>query len=189
MYVGLDVISEMTAATFLDLGEKRLVVGSADQLPFPGDSFDAVVFSFNGLGYLETRKGVYEEVHRVLAPRGVFLFSLHNARFVSGPTRTNPRSLVAWLPHIPVATAIALSSGRMWRGSGVIAHRYGGRDTLTGLRSTCLSRGVLTKELTSHGFRVEAVLSAPLPGLPGPLSPWYYYAAAREGVAAISQQV
>jgi len=170
----------MTVATLRDLGETRLVVASADTLPFVENSFDTVVFSFNGLGYLDARDRVYDEVHRVLVPGGAFLFSMHNARFISGPTRTDLRSLVAWLPRIPATTARAVSSGRVWRGSGVMTHSRGAPNALGGLKSMCLTRGALVKEVTNHGFAVEAVLSAPVPGFPGPMSPWYYFAAIRD---------
>jgi SAM-dependent methyltransferase len=44
------------------------------------DTFDFVIFSFNGLDYvdLEGRNSILTEVHRVLAPGGVFFFSTHN---------------------------------------------------------------------------------------------------------------
>jgi SAM-dependent methyltransferase len=179
IYVGLDIAQEMTAATFRDLGETRLVVASADMLPFADSSFDSIVFSFNGLGYLDSRNGVYNEVHRVLVPGGIFLFSLHNARFITGPTQRDLRSLVAWLPRIPATAARSVSSGRVWRGSGVIDHSRGAPSALGDLRSTCLARGALVREVTTHGFAVQAVLSAPVPGFPAPMSPWYYVAALR----------
>lgn len=179
IYIGLDIAQEMTAATFRDLRETRLVVASADMLPFADSSFDSVVFSFNGLGYLDVRNRVYNEVYRVLVPGGAFLFSLHNARFITGPTQTDLRSLVAWLPRIPAKAARAISSRRVWRGSGVIDHSRGAPGALGNLRSTCLARGALVKEVTTHGFAVKAVLSAPVPGFPAPMSPWLYFAAIR----------
>jgi SAM-dependent methyltransferase len=53
----------------------------AREMPMFGDgSFDFVLFSFNGIDYVltEGRQMIFEEVHRLLAPDGVFMFSSHN---------------------------------------------------------------------------------------------------------------
>ena len=44
-------------------------------------SFDSIVFSFNGLDYLypiENRMKALNEIHRVLKPQGVYIFSSHD---------------------------------------------------------------------------------------------------------------
>ena len=53
----------------------------AAQLTFDDGSFDAALFSYNGLDCLyplATRERCLREVHRVLKPGGVFLLSSHN---------------------------------------------------------------------------------------------------------------
>jgi SAM-dependent methyltransferase len=51
-----------------------------DMARFRDAAFDLVFFSFNGLDYVdhEGRQQALREVHRVLAPRGAFVFSTHN---------------------------------------------------------------------------------------------------------------
>jgi SAM-dependent methyltransferase len=56
-------------------------VADARQLPYNPDSFDAVVFSFNGLDFIyptADRFRAVAEIARVLRPGGVFIFSSHN---------------------------------------------------------------------------------------------------------------
>lgn len=53
----------------------------ATRLDFPDASFDAALFSYNGIDCIypvEQRVRCLAEVHRVLRPGGVFLFSSHN---------------------------------------------------------------------------------------------------------------
>jgi len=56
-------------------------VGDACKLGFENSRFDAVIFSFNGLMSIpgrENRVKALEEIHRVLIPGGVFLFTTHD---------------------------------------------------------------------------------------------------------------
>ena len=56
-------------------------VMDASQLDYPDDSFDVVVFSYNGLCYLypeEKRLSSIKEIHRVLEKGGKFIFSSFN---------------------------------------------------------------------------------------------------------------
>ena len=56
-------------------------VMDACRMDFPDDSFDVVVFSYNGLCYLypeEKRIAAIKEVHRVLRKDGYFIFSSFN---------------------------------------------------------------------------------------------------------------
>ena len=56
-------------------------VGTATSLNFKSNMFDVVLFSFNGLDYLypeDERLKAINEIHRVLIPGGLFVFSSHD---------------------------------------------------------------------------------------------------------------
>lgn len=80
-YVGIDYVPEM-----VDLAQKRfpqvdIRVGDARDLSmFESESFDVVMFSFNGMDTLteEDRLLILKEVRRLLRPNGLFIFSTHN---------------------------------------------------------------------------------------------------------------
>lgn len=87
-YVGLDYSPAMIAACrrrFPAAGaETDFVEGdAADLARFPDGSFDAVVFSFNGIDCLhpdDARHRCLREIERVLRPGGVAVISEHNPR-------------------------------------------------------------------------------------------------------------
>ncbi len=56
-------------------------VGDATQLRFADNTFDAVIFSYNGMQCIpgeENRKKVLKEVYRVLKPNGYYIFTAHD---------------------------------------------------------------------------------------------------------------
>ena len=82
------------------------VMDAADMSSLASESFDVIVFSFNGLAYLypdNKRLLCIRECHRLLRHRGLFIFSLHNpySLFVR-PTRTS-RSVGATIKGLLVA--------------------------------------------------------------------------------------
>ncbi len=83
-YVGLDYSSGMIAACEARYPGLEFVVGDASDLSrFGAGSFDAVVFSFNGLDCLHpdaARLRSLAEIRRVLAPGGIAVLSSHNPR-------------------------------------------------------------------------------------------------------------
>lgn len=84
-YVGLDYSPELVRACRDRFPEADLSVGDARDLSrFADDSFDFVLFSFNGIDYVsdEGRRRVLTEVRRVLAFGGTFMFSTHNRDYV-----------------------------------------------------------------------------------------------------------
>lgn len=61
--------------------EKVLIeFGDARELKYPDDSFDFILFSFNGIDCVgfEDRKKILAECYRLLKPKGHFWFSFHN---------------------------------------------------------------------------------------------------------------
>lgn len=59
----------------------NLVVGDATKLNYEDNSFDIVIFSFNGMQCIpgkKNRDSVLKEVYRVLKPGGIYIFTAHN---------------------------------------------------------------------------------------------------------------
>jgi SAM-dependent methyltransferase len=83
-YVGVDYSEGMVLACRDKFPGLQFEVADAAELSlFPDNSFDAIVFSFNGIDYLvpdEKRHRCLRECHRLLKPGGKFIFSVHNPR-------------------------------------------------------------------------------------------------------------
>jgi ubiquinone/menaquinone biosynthesis C-methylase UbiE len=80
-YVGLDYTPELVDACRQNHPGVRIVQGDARDLSqFANESFQLVVFSFNGIDAVNPtdRTTILGEVHRVLRKGGAFLFSAHN---------------------------------------------------------------------------------------------------------------
>lgn len=83
--VGVDLSETMVAAAreqAIDAGvEVEFCVMDAMTLDFPEAHFDAALFSYNGVELIPGRSGkrrVFEQIHRVLKPRGRFIFCSHS---------------------------------------------------------------------------------------------------------------
>src|SRR5690242_19270901 len=85
-YVGIDLAPNMVAACRQRFPQYPFDTGDAADLSrFSDSTFDVVVFSFNGIDYLqsdETRRACLRECHRVLSPGGVMILSVHNPRHI-----------------------------------------------------------------------------------------------------------
>jgi ubiquinone/menaquinone biosynthesis C-methylase UbiE len=80
-YVAIDFMSQMVDLCGSKYPDARIELGDARDLSaFEDDSFDLIVFSWNGIDAVshEDRPLILHEVRRVLAAGGVFLFSTHN---------------------------------------------------------------------------------------------------------------
>jgi ubiquinone/menaquinone biosynthesis C-methylase UbiE len=83
--LGLDLSEEMISAAQKIANDKSLEISFAIEnacaLSFNTDSFDAAVFSFNGIMTIpakETRQKSFNEIYRVLKPGGLFIFTTHD---------------------------------------------------------------------------------------------------------------
>ncbi len=85
-YVGVDYAPEMVAACRVKFPKLEFhVCSAADLSMFASSSFNAVLMAFNGIDYVipdETRLRALSEIHRVLAPDGLLIFSSHNPRAI-----------------------------------------------------------------------------------------------------------
>jgi len=83
-YVGVDYSEEMVRVCRTKYPLLQFEVADASDLSaFASGSFDAIVFSFNGIDYLvpdEKRHQCLRECHRLLKPGGTLIFSSHNPR-------------------------------------------------------------------------------------------------------------
>lgn len=183
-YVGIDYAAAMVAAASAEYPDGDFRVGDASDLSAFGDaSFDAVVFSYNGLDYLqpfELRERTLAEVMRVLRPGGVFLMSTHNPRAV---VRLPPRASAP--AGVPRAVAIgAIGTARAVRAlAPSMAFRTGAgyeRDRIQQLMTYFATPRRLVEELERSGLRVVDVVAGDHPRpLRSLVSPWTYVAAVR----------
>lgn len=85
-YLGVDFVPAMIEACRKKFPGQEFVVASAVDLSFlPDNSFDAVVFSFNGIDFIHpdaSRLSCLRHIQRVLKPGGVVIFSSHNPRAI-----------------------------------------------------------------------------------------------------------
>ena len=88
-YQGIDNAENMITACknrFRNSGENiRFCVGDVRHMPeLENDSFDLILFSFNGLDYInhEDRLKALREIRRVGKENGLFLFSSHNLNYL-----------------------------------------------------------------------------------------------------------
>jgi SAM-dependent methyltransferase len=105
-YHGIDFVPAMVEATRRAHPDASIALGDARSLSeLEGDHFGMVVFSYNGIDAVPSadRRKVFRAVHRVLAPRGVFLFSTLN---LDGPSfRERPWKVRVWPPATPLGAA------------------------------------------------------------------------------------
>ena len=104
-YTALDYTPELVDACRKKYPDARVLHGDARNLSeFLGATFGLVVFSFNGIDAMNPadRMKVLREVHRVLRPRGLFLFSSHNQ---AGPGHREPLNFGLSLTRHPLTMA------------------------------------------------------------------------------------
>ena len=83
--IGLDLSTNLIEYAKSYAQENKLdinfVNGDATKLEYDNNTFDAVIFSFNGMQCIpgkKNRDNVLKEVYRVLKPNGVYIFTAHN---------------------------------------------------------------------------------------------------------------
>lgn len=186
-YVGVDFSEAMVRACrerFPALDFRTM--DATDMSAFPDASFDAVVFSFNGIDAIPASGGrarCLKECARVLKDGGVFLFSTHNARhLVFTPVLAGVSALrAAWrityaLGHTASNVLFRVLRAAFWRGYGHVWDP----STDGGIRIYVATPEHVAQEARCVGLEVARVLPAHHPRATSPVvTPWYYYACVR----------
>lgn len=210
-YVGLDYSEAMIKACQTRFPHLQFrVADAADLSAFRDESFDAVVFSFNGIDTLPSaaRRACLEHICRILEPGGVLIFSSHNPRAIlvrrgwnrerlqriarrfSGRSAPLYSFLFAGLATLRFALSLGQSA---WSSLPRVFKRIPSQTFWRGqgnLADTAHS-GLLTHhwiperaidELTGFYFRIERVVGNEYPQPPREYATdWYYYVFAKRG--------
>lgn len=178
-YLGIDFAPAMVAAARAAHPGVDLQVGDAAALTTVADrAADVVVFSFNGIDYLDddARLRALAEIRRVLVPQGTYVFSTHNPRAVVSGLPATTRPLPQRLAAATVMTARRarrlVPSTPFRTGEGWILD-----PTKGGLRTHMATPDQVAAELADAGFAVIDRLGSdhPAPGRSW-RTPWWYYA-------------
>jgi SAM-dependent methyltransferase len=206
VYVGVDYAASMVQACQSKFPRLDFrVADAADLSGFRDESFDVVVFAFNGIDYvfpIEARRRCLQHIHRVLKRNGCMIFSSHNPRAVLvrpgwNPTRIERVArclslesavlydlLFAVVTCIRAAIALVQSA---WPTISRLVRRIPSRTFWRGEGTLVDSShgGLLThywipqrviQEMNDVGFRVERVLGDDYPQKGHPYATdWYYY--------------
>ncbi len=142
--VGIDVVPRMIDAAHAEYPTIDFQLMSATDLAFPDNSFDGVLFSFNGIDYIypeERRLKALQEIRRVLKPGGVCILTSHNRATLV--TRPRFRAVKLFWQ--------TLKSGLLF--SPYIVAPYGDGDQITFCRMPVSQ----VKDFRSAGFEVLLV--------------------------------
>jgi SAM-dependent methyltransferase len=170
-YAGVDFSEAMIAEARRRLGmntHAKLEVADVRNLSrWYGRGFDLVLFSFNGIDYVEAdeRDQVLHEVRCVISTDGTFAFSTHslNALPLSArprrpslrdPVRSSVRSLRRAARLAALNRTLDLADGRA---RGWIRIRDGAHD-FANVQTTYVEPGYQLRQLRSAGFEVQDVL-------------------------------
>jgi SAM-dependent methyltransferase len=182
-YVGIDAAEEMVrAAREAHQGVDFRVADASDLSDYSDGSFDAVVFSFNGIDYIypeRDRHRCLDECRRVLRPGGALIFSSHNARMLLPNLDVRGTSLPRRIKRIAGMVArspvfVVRRAGRrtFWKGRGYVLDPV--RGGLTTYEAT--PRHVIA-HAEAAGFALGDVVSSAHPSQRGSWRvPWYYFA-------------
>lgn len=182
-YIGADYAQSMVDACSARFpGLEFIQCDAADLSRFESGTFDALVFSFNGIDVLPgdgAREACLSETARVLKPGGVFIFSSHNARLVlSWPdlTDSDPARSV-WRILRAVSQAAVLLPKRLFSGAFIRGQGYETDPIHGGMMHYVSIQSTIVPQLSSAGFTLlEARPSKVSKARSAAFSPWIYYA-------------
>ena len=185
-YVGLDNSPAMIEVCRSKYPALAFVVGDASDLrAFEDQSFDAVVFSFNGIDYLEDgqeRSRCLTEIARVLRDDGVLIFSSHNARaLIIVPQVRDAGSLRAvWRVGRAAGKSVALACRHLRGGTFTAGEGYVWDPHHGGLWTYVSTPERVIPQLRAASLEVVEVISGSYPRTRRAyLTRWHYYACSR----------
>jgi SAM-dependent methyltransferase len=167
-YVGIDRSQDMIAAAKSLYPSADLRTMDARRLELT-DQFDCVMFSFNGIDYVDypNRQSIFRQIANVMRPEGYFVYSthnLHNRRVASWLEFLIVKELVRPLRSIlrpKKLRAIAYRLINFWRQSGDQSQPFAYvNDEGEGytLLTTYVDIAEEIKNLERHGFTVVATV-------------------------------
>lgn len=209
-YIGLDYSKEMVEVCRKKFPELEFVHGDACNLSkFGAGSFDAVVFSFNGIDYFNTaeqRLRCIQECNRVLRDGGIFIFSTHNRRAIFVLPAWNPQKVRQFARRVVgprkqlMGVAVALATSvkalqaavrasvfslmrmpRVFTAGFWRGEGYAREEVHGGLVFHHSIPGCVISEVADHGFCFGEAVGSDYPRSSGTYSTdWYYYVFAKE---------
>jgi SAM-dependent methyltransferase len=191
-YIGVDYSAAMIEACRARFpGHEFLHADATDLGRFADASFDAVVFTLNGIDTIQEvgqRTRCLRECARVLREGGTFIYSVHYARFLCFPPRWRNAGLLkrGWRIVYAIVQSLRnirhrLPSAAFWQGAGYVVDPlvYGQ------LRLYAATRARVVEELRHAGLEALDCVNGYYPERWPPFAtPWYYYAARRANASA-----
>lgn len=126
-YVGIDYTPEMVRLSRLAHPHLRIdQMDARDLSAFEDGSFDAVVFSYNGIDSVdaEGRLAILSEASRVLAPGGLFVFSTFHRNYSGFTEGMRFSRRLLWTANPARLGARILRFGSSYITSAIRKHRY-----------------------------------------------------------------
>lgn len=213
-YVGVDYAPEMIAVCRKKFPRLEFEVASADDLSsYTSSSFDAVVMAFNGMDYVipdESRFRALHEIHRVLKPEGILIFSSHNPRSIWVRPSWNPKRVqdlaklmvkadsILFRPLVWFLTAarvILAELQSVWQSLGRSVLRLPARSFWRGegywidsahggLKTHMATPERVVSETSPFGFRLLRRLGDDYPRISQLyITDWYYYVFSKSGAS------
>ena len=178
-YLGIDYSEAMVAVCQRKFPGVSFACGDATDLAFvPDESFDATIFSFNGIDYIPTDEGrsaCLKELRRVTRPNGTVIISSHNARVLGiypqlkgvGIARKAWRLMRSLVKSVELAWRMLRSNARR-DGSGFIMDGVHG-----GLYTHVSTPQSIELDCREAGLRIVEVVGGHHPQtVPEFLNPW-----------------
>lgn len=181
-YVGADYSNAMVEACMQRWPNLEFLHCDATAMSCIADmTFDAVIFSFNGIDVIRSDKGredCFSEIARVLKPGGLFIFSSHNARVLGNWPQLKgahgyqvPWRIFRAAFRSAYLTFRMITSKAFWRREGYIHDPvHGGMDHYVSTPQT------IKPQIEAPGFSMLEVVNGHFPVVrSSSLAPWFYY--------------